>query len=218
MLASTVSQARLPTHPFDAGHPAFPAPCGLQRPQLVTFLQAGEEIYAAGDPAKHIYRVEFGAVRVYRLLADGRRQIIAFHLAGETFGFEAGVEREFFAEAINAAGICRRHLSTSDGVDPDLLSLALQSLRTTQRYLLVLARHSAFERVASFLAEMAERQGDLEHVHLPMSRMDIADHLGLTIETVSRTFTRLKEQRLIELVDSRDIRILRQRALLEIGE
>ncbi|MEF2545647.1 helix-turn-helix domain-containing protein [Aurantimonas sp. E1-2-R+4] len=217
MLASTVAQSPLRSHPFTIDHPAFPPAAASPRPQIVSFFQAGAEIYAAGDPAGNLYRVEFGAVRVYRLLADGRRQIIAFHLAGETFGFEAGVEREFFAEAINAIGICRRPLSTIDGVDPDILSLALQSLRTTQRYLLVLARHSAFERVASFLAEMVERQGDLEHVHLPMSRMDIADHLGLTIETVSRTFTRLKEQRLIELVDSRDIRILRRRALLEIG-
>lgn len=218
MLASTVSQARLPTHPFDAGHPAFPAPCGLQRPQLVTFLQAGEEIYAAGDPAKHIYRVEFGAVRVFRLLADGRRQVSAFHVAGEIFGFEAGVDHEFFAEAINATGIRPLRLSAIEDASRDLFPLALQSLTMMQKHLLILARHAAIERLAAFLVDMAERQGDLDHIHLPMSRMDIADHLGLTIETVSRTFTRLKELGFIQLIDSRTIEILRGNALSDIGE
>lgn len=218
MLASTVSQARLPTHPFDAGHPTFPSPCGSQRPQLVTFLQAGEEIYAAGDPAKHIYRVEFGAVRVFRLLADGRRQVSAFHVAGEIFGFEAGVDHEFFAEAINATGIRPLRLSAIEDASRDLFPLALQSLTMMQKHLLILARHAAIERLAAFLVDMAERQGDLDHIHLPMSRMDIADHLGLTIETVSRTFTRLKELGFIQLIDSRTIEILRGNALSDIGE
>ncbi|WP_206456455.1 cyclic nucleotide-binding domain-containing protein, partial [Aurantimonas marina] len=185
MLASTVAQARLPTHPFETGHPALPSPCGSQRPQLVKFLQAGEEVYAAGDPAKHIYRIEFGAIRVFRLLADGRRQVSAFHVPGEIFGFAAGVDHEFFAEAINATGIQPLRLSAIENVSRDLFPVALQSLTMMQKHLLILARHAAIERLAAFLVDMAERQGDLEHIHLPMSRMDIADHLGLTIETVS---------------------------------
>ncbi|TIP02293.1 MAG: transcriptional regulator, partial [Mesorhizobium sp.] len=122
----------------------------------------------------------------YRLLADGRRQISAFHLAGETFGFEAGSTHRFFAEAINGTGV--RVFRTPAGTDTSrqLLPLALKSLTRAQEHLLVLGRQNAIERVAAFLVEMSERQGELTQVELPMSRIDIGDYLGLTIETVSR--------------------------------
>lgn len=186
--------------------------------QPVSFFPAGAEIYAQGEKAGALYQVEFGAVRIYRLLADGRRQISAFHLAGETFGFEADATHHFFAEAINATGV--RAYRTPSGMDMSrqLLPLALKGLTRAQEHLLVLGRQNAIERVAAFLVEMSERQGGLKQVELPMSRNDIGDYLGLTIETVSRVFTRLKEKGVIRLLSLRSIEILKRDTLLAMGE
>jgi CRP/FNR family nitrogen fixation transcriptional regulator len=99
-----------------------------------------------------------------------------------------------------------------------LLPLALKGLIRAQEHLLVLGRQNAIERVAAFLVDMAERQGGLRQVELPMSRMDIGDYLGLTIETVSRVFTRLKDKGVIRLLGLRSLEILKQDVLLDMGE
>ncbi|RWA73802.1 MULTISPECIES: helix-turn-helix domain-containing protein [Mesorhizobium] len=186
--------------------------------QPVSFFPAGAEIYAQGEKAGALYQVEFGAVRIYRLLADGRRQISAFHLAGETFGFEADATHHFFAEAINATGVRVFRAPSGMDVSRQLLPLALKGLTRAQEHLLVLGRQNAIERVAAFLIEMSERQGGLRQVELPMSRNDIGDYLGLTIETVSRVFTRLKEKGVIRLLSLRSIEILKRETLLAMGE
>lgn len=186
--------------------------------QPVSFFPAGTEIYAQGEKAGPLYQVEFGAVRVYRLLADGRRQISAFHMAGETFGFEADTTHHFFAEAINATGIRVCKVVSAADMSRQLLPLALKGLVRAQEHLLVLGRQNAIERVAAFLVDMAERQGGLRQVELPMSRMDIGDYLGLTIETVSRVFTRLKDKGVIRLLGLRSLEILKQDVLLDMGE
>ncbi|RUV54528.1 MULTISPECIES: helix-turn-helix domain-containing protein [unclassified Mesorhizobium] len=192
---------------------AFDAPL-----QPVSFFPAGSEIYAQGEKAGAFYQVEFGAVRVYRLLADGRRQISAFHLAGETFGFEADTTHHFFAEAINATGVRVFRFATGADISSQLLPLALKGLTRAQEHLLVLGRQNAIERVAAFLVDMAERQGGLRQVELPMSRMDIGDYLGLTIETVSRVFTRLKDKGVIRLPSLRSIEIVKHDTLLIMSE
>lgn len=186
--------------------------------QPVSFFPAGAEIYAQGEKAGAVYQVEFGAVRIYRLLADGRRQISAFHLAGETFGFEAATTHRFFAEAINATGIRVSRFVAGTDISRQLLPLALKGLTRAQEHLLVLGRQNAIERVAAFLVDMAERQGGLQPVELPMSRMDIGDYLGLTIETVSRVFTRLKDKGVIRLVNLRSVEIVKQDVLQHMGE
>jgi CRP/FNR family nitrogen fixation transcriptional regulator len=186
--------------------------------QPVTCFPAGAEIYVQGDKACALYQVEFGAVRVYRLLSDGRRQISAFHMAGEIFGFEADGTHHFFAEAIGATGVRVLRLAANEGVSDKLLPLALQSLVRAQEHLLVLGRQHAVERVAAFLLDMAERQGGLDHFELPMSRMDIADYLGLTIETVSRVFTKLKEKGVVRLPGLRSVKVLKWQALRELSE
>lgn len=192
-------------------------PAGAAVPP-VTCFPAGWEIYAQGEKAGHLYQVEFGAVRIYRLLADGRRQIAAFHLAGEVFGFEADGAHHFFAEAICATGIrVLRTPSTAD-LSRAILPLALRNLVKTQEHLLVLGRQSAEERVAAFLLDMAERQGGLDRFALAMSRTDIGDYLGLTIETVSRVFSRLKERKIIRLPGLRSVQILKWQALREMNE
>ena len=215
MQAYTSSRISLSSH---LAQPGLPAPLDSRPPQPVSFFPAGSEIYAQGEKAGGFYQVEFGAVRIYRLLADGRRQISAFHMAGETFGFEAGTTHHFFAEAINAT--CVRVFRFNAGADMShqLLPLALKGLTRAQEHLLVLGRQNAIERVAAFLVDMVERQGGLRQVELPMSRMDIGDYLGLTIETVSRVFTRLKDKGVIRLLSLRSIEILKRDTLLAMGE
>ncbi len=185
--------------------------------QAPTFFAAGAEIYAQGEKCGGLYRVEFGAVRVYRLLADGRRQISAFHLAGETFGFEADNTHHFFAEAICGTGIHALQTSPANNFSNELFPLALKSLVRAQEHLLVLGRQNAIERVAAFPADIAERQGGLRQVELPMSRADIGDYLGLTIETVSRIFSKLKQKGVIRLPSLRSVEIAKWQVLQDMA-
>jgi CRP/FNR family nitrogen fixation transcriptional regulator len=189
--------------------PVRPAPCAPP-PGL---FPAGAEIYAQGEKCGGLYRVEFGAVRVYRLLADGRRQISAFHLAGEMFGFEADDIHHFFAEAICATGVRALRPSPGNDLSSELLPMALKGLVRAQEHLLVLGRQNAIERIAAFLMDMTERQGGLRNVELPMSRTDIGDYLGLTVETVSRVFSRLKQSGVIRLPSLRSVEIVKRQAL-----
>ncbi|MBZ9798486.1 helix-turn-helix domain-containing protein [Mesorhizobium sp. ES1-4] len=212
MSAQQIANIELPTQ-----HGASPVLDGAHL-QPVSFFPAGTEIYAQGEKAGPLYQVEFGAVRVYRLLADGRRQISAFHMAGETFGFEADAMHHFFAEAINATGVRVLRIAPAADMSRQLLPLALKGMIRAQEHLLVLGRQNALERVAAFLVDMAERQGGLRQVDLPMSRMDIGDYLGLTIETVSRVFTRLKDKGVIRLLGLRSLEILKRDVLQDMGE
>jgi CRP/FNR family nitrogen fixation transcriptional regulator len=220
MLAHSTANSATRFHPSVSPRvdDAMPSVFSPTQMQPLSFYPAGAEIYADGGRAEAIYQVEYGAIRVYRLLADGRRQISAFHLAGEIFGFEADNAHHFFAEAITSTSLRRFRLSPGADISRDLLPLALRSLMRAQDHLLVLGRHTAIERVAAFLIDMAERQGASGHVDLPMSRMDIGDYLGLTIETVSRVFSRLKERKIIRLTNSRSVEILKWDALHQMGE
>lgn len=189
---------------------ALAARCG----PMATF-SAGAEIYAEGDRSGALYQVAFGVVRIYRLLADGRRQICAFHMPGEIFGFEGGAQRHFFADAVNIVGLRLLRPGSESELSHELLKLALQSLTRAHDHLLTVGRNDAAGRVAGFLLEMAERQGsrDADVISLPMSRTDIADYLGLTIETVSRVLTKLREARIIRLTSARELDVLRWDAL-----
>ena len=193
--------------------PGFPGPV-----QPTSLYPTGSEIYAQGELADSLYQIDFGCVRVYRLLADGRRQISAFHLSGEIFGFESGNTHHFFAEAIGATGV--RVLRPGPGMEISqaILPLALQGLVRAQEHLLVLGRQNAAERVAAFLLDMADRQGGLECFDLPMSRSDIGDYLGLTIETVSRVFSKLKEKGIIRLPNLRSVEVVKWQALRNLSE
>ena len=183
------------------------------QPAAVSLFPADAVIYAQGEPAGPLYLVEFGTVRLCRLTADGRRLISAFHTAGEVFGFEAGSEHDSYAESVDGAGI--RVLRASCGQQPtgSMLLLALKSLARTQNHLMVLGRRNANERMAALLLDLAERQGDDKLVHLPMQRLDIADYLGITFETVSRILRVLKDQGVIRLRSISDIEILDLAAL-----
>jgi CRP-like cAMP-binding protein len=177
------------------------------------------EIFGEGEPADFVYKVVGGAVRTYKVLADGRRQIGYFYLPGDVFGLETGDEHSFSAEAISDAKILvveRKALLTLAASDSEvarqLWSVTGQELKRVQDHILVFIK-TAKERVVSFLLEMAQRQPGSNHVVLPMSRQDIADYLGITIETVSRTLAELQESASIKLTSARHIVLCDRRAL-----
>lgn len=183
------------------------------QPHQVAFFHPNAEIYGQGEKATALYQVEFGAVRVYRLLSDGRRQISAFHVAGEVFGFEADGHHHFFAEAIGNAAIRIYRLPIGADLSREILPVALEALVRAQEHLLVIGRQNAAERVAAFLLDLMERRDGLPQVELAMSRTDIGDYLGLTIETVSRVFSKFKDKGYIRLQGARMVEILRPEAL-----
>lgn len=193
-------------------------PLAKGQPHQTLMYSANSEIYGQGEKATAIYQVAFGTVRLYRLLSDGRRQISAFYVAGEVFGFESDSTHHFFAEAVSSAAIriYRKPLDTETA--SAVLPVALRALVRAQEHLLVIGRQSAAERVAAFLMDMRERQGGLETIELAMARSDIADYLGLTIETVSRTFSKFKERGLIRLSNARVITITDPDALQSLCE
>lgn len=177
------------------------------------------EIYGEGEAADYLYKVVGGAVRTYKMLSDGRRQIGSFHLPGDVFGLEAGDEHTFSAEAVadSKVIVIKRSaimaLAERDrNVARELWALTSRELQRVQDHILLLIK-TAQERVAAFLLEMASRVPAGNAVELPMSRQDIADYLGLTIETVSRTFTQLENAATIEVPTSRRI-VLRNRPAL----
>jgi len=160
----------------------------------------GSEIYGEKEPADYVYQVKAGAVRSYKLLSDGRRQIGAFHLAGDIFGLENGSEHRFTAEAIvdTTVRLVRRQslelVAEGDAmVARNLLSMTANNLQHAEDHMLLLGRKTSLERVAAFLIEMDKRLMAAGVIALPMSRRDIADYLGLTLETVSRALSRLHE-------------------------
>ncbi len=154
-------------------------------------------------------------VRIYRLLSDGRRQICAFHTKGEVFGFETGAERHFFADAVTATSLRTLRPGSEAELSQELLKLALMSLNRAHDHLLTVGRNDAGGRMAAFLLEIADRQDtrDDDTISLPMARADIADYLGLTIETVSRVLTKFKEAHIIRLASTRQIDVLNWSAL-----
>ena len=177
------------------------------------------EIYGENEPADYVYKVVSGAVRTYKIFDDGRRQIGGFYFPGEAFGLELGEEHEFSAEAIDNSVILvikRSALVALADREPDmarkLWSFTARELQRAQKRMLLLVK-SAEERVAYFLLEMAGRLQSAETVDLPMSRQDIADYLGLTIETVSRTLTQLETKAAIALPKSRRVVLRNPQAL-----
>jgi CRP/FNR family nitrogen fixation transcriptional regulator len=175
----------------------------------------GNEIYGEKEPAEYVYQVRTGAVRSYKLLSDGRRQIGAFHLAGDIFGLENGTTHRFTAEAVVDTSVLlikRRSLETvaeSDAiVANNLLGMTTTNLQHAEDHMLLLGRKTSLERVAAFLIEMDKRLTAAGVMALPMSRRDIADYLGLTLETVSRAISHLHELEILGFVGSTQRQII----------
>jgi CRP/FNR family transcriptional regulator, nitrogen fixation regulation protein len=184
----------------------------------------GAEIYGESEPFTHVYKVVSGVVRIAKLLPDGRRQISGFYLPGDIFGFESGELRDFSAEAVVQTRLIAYRWQSllangarSVGFLQELLNATTKDLRHTQSQLLVVGRKSALERVSAFLLEMADRAQSPDLVELPMPRHDIADYLGLTLETVSRMFAELKDLGAIALEGARRVHLLDRDQLAGAG-
>jgi CRP/FNR family transcriptional regulator, nitrogen fixation regulation protein len=188
----------------------------------------GSEIFGEAEPADYVYRVREGAVRTHKLLSDGRRQIGAFHLPGDIFGIEIGEHHRFTAEPIldTAVWIAKRQSLFSGLAKGDIPTankardLITRSLEHAENHLLLLGRQRSLEKVAAFLAEMDRRAGRPAVLLLPMTRRDIADYLGLTIETVSRALSELRNQRVIGFIGQtqREVVLHDRRKLDQLAE
>lgn len=169
----------------------------------------GEEIFAEGEGCGLFYKVVSGTVRIVKLLSDGRRQIDAFHFAGDVFGLESGKRHRYTAEAVDKVVVVAYRRGSFGGLvqsDPafgeQLMTAMVASLDRAHDHMVLLGRKTALEKMASFLVDIAARRFSVGQVELPMQRTDIADHLGLTIETVSRTLTQMAKIGLIRLADA----------------
>ena len=174
-------------------------------------FERNAEVYGEGESADYVYKVLSGSVRAYKVLSDGRRQVTAFYLPGDVFGIESASEHANSAEAIDKATILVVKRSSvfntaasNSEVARHLWSITAAELRRSQNHALLLIK-TAKERIVAFLLDMSERLAGKGCVELPMSRQDIADYLGLTIETVSRTLTALSEGSTIQFLASRRI-------------
>lgn len=179
-----------------------------------------EEIYGEDEPAEYVYQVIRGAVRTYKLLSDGRRQIGTFHLLGDVFGLESGTVHRLAAEAIidtTVRLVKRRSLEQAAGTDVKvahkLWAMTAGDLRHAEDHMLLLGRKNAMERVANFLLEMDRRLDVAGMIALPMCRRDIGDYLGLTLETVSRALSQLQSEGVLGFSGARQI-VLRNRQRL----
>ncbi|PAY08363.1 transcriptional regulator [Bradyrhizobium sp. UFLA03-84] len=163
----------------------------------------GAEVFGEGEPAEYAYQVISGAIRTYKLLSDGRRQINSFHLPGDIFGLENGRTHRFSADAVveTEVRITRRHslvdVMKRRETETNLVDLVTRNLQHAENHMLLLGRKTALEKVAAFLLEMDERLAHPNVMVLPMGRRDIADYLGLTLETVSRALSSLRDEHML---------------------
>ncbi|NNM71701.1 helix-turn-helix domain-containing protein [Enterovirga aerilata] len=228
---------RLDTNTLNTARPAGGAalpPSGLPEialfagcPELIgsPFSYAREEeVYGEGEETEYVYKIVSGAVRTCRILADGRRQIHGFHLPGDLFGFEPGQTHRLTAEAIADTRVLmfkRRQLeriaTRNVEVACQLWTMTARNLQHAEEHMLLLGRRTALERVAAFIIEMDARLGGTGSIELPMSRRDIADYLGLTLETVSRSVSQLQQDRALALSGARRV-VLNRPAMSRIVE
>jgi CRP/FNR family nitrogen fixation transcriptional regulator len=206
------------------GLPQAPGPLASRLIEAISVpmqFKRNSEVYGQGEPSECLYKVVNGAVRSCRILADGRRKIGAFYLPGDLFGLDAGAAHGFSAGAVTESRlrvIKSRSLlalaARDGGVAHELWSLTRRELARSLEHAMLLSK-TAQERMAGFVLEMAARTGNT--IDLPMPRQDIADYLGLTIETVSRTLTSLEEQAAIELPNCHRIVLRNGIALNELN-
>jgi CRP/FNR family transcriptional regulator, anaerobic regulatory protein len=189
----------------------------------------GEVLVREDDPAAHLFNITAGAVKIYKLLPDGRRQVLGFLFTGDFLGVGRRDRYGFTAEALSPVRLCRfprrkfmQLLDACPTFERELLCRASSEISAAQEQMLLLGRKTARERIASFLkavAARAERLGaPADRIHLPMTRTDIADYLGLTTETVSRIFTDLRRQGRIRLAGTGEVHLVDSVGLGAIAE
>jgi CRP/FNR family transcriptional regulator len=192
-------------------------------------VEANQTLFAEGDAADTLYNVTAGTVKLYKLLPDGRRQITGFLVPGDFLGLAVNDHYAYSAETVTGCTLCRfprrkveALLDEFPKMQRRLFSMASNELAVAQDQMLLLGRKTAAERLAAFLLRQSERNERLgwpaNPVHLPMSRADIADYLGLTIETVSRTFTKFKEDGTIRLPSKTVVELANPERLRTLAE
>ena len=192
-------------------------------------LTPGEALIREGDPAGHVFNVTSGSIRVFKLLPDGRRQITGFLFAGDFLGLATGEAYAFSAEAIEAATVCRFRrpeyralIRDCPALEGALLDRATHELAAAQNQMLLLGRKTAMERLCSFLLDLPAhdpaRPTPANIIRLPMTRAEIADYLGLTIETVSRVLGKLKTQGVVRLMTMNELRVERPAQLRALAD
>lgn len=194
-------------------------------------LAAAQSLFREGDQGEFLYLVISGSLKLHKLLSDGRRQVIRFLFTGDLFGLDQTTDGLYAtsADSLTQSQLCRLPARKVEKLGGELIALdqhlnrvVVSNLVAVQNHLLLLGRKSADEKLASFLLEMSERatQRGLppSPVSLPMSRTDIADYLGLTIETVSRTLTRLRQNDLIQLPLSGQVVLVDMVKLRELAD
>jgi len=196
----------------------------LRAAGTVVQIAEGREVFAEGSTTDVFYKIISGVVRVCKFLNDGRRQIAAFHVAGDVFGIDLGAGRELSAEAVSDCTLVvyrRRSVelmaSKDETVSRQMFQFAIQNMSQAVNHSLLVARRGAAEKVAAFLLDWQARSGDENTIHLAMTRQEIADYLGLTIETVSRSLSQFERDGLIALRNTRDVRILNTDALEDLA-
>ncbi|MCK8462449.1 helix-turn-helix domain-containing protein [Aliiroseovarius sp. S1339] len=190
-------------------------------------LKTGSYLYFEGDEVEWVYLVTSGVLRLTRLLDDGRRQVIAFGYPGDIVGFPANGRHNADCDVLVDATLQPYRLACLEGCCSDLkthqqlLQAALREISAMQDHFMMLGRKSAIEKVASFLCVLTDRVGEqvgrFVQVEVPMMRSDIADFLGLTKETVSRSLTQMREDGIIVIDNIHTIIILRPTALLDLS-
>jgi CRP/FNR family transcriptional regulator, anaerobic regulatory protein len=226
-MALSQAALRTPSIPTGMAEPATPELEGLVGIGITVQASPGQTIVLEGDPCSHCFRLLTGAVRLYKGTADGRRQLIDFLVAGDCFGL-LGARYSYSVEAITRTTLSKTPRATlaaavreRPGLADRLIDLAAAELARAHEQMLLLGRKNAQEKVASLLLELARRMGNdaaKPAFRLPISRQEMADHLGLTIETVSRTMTRLRENGLIALPTPHDVVLLQPADLAALAE
>ena len=228
---------------LERGHPCFDcavrelAVCGvLEAAALRAFkatgptvrYQPGDTVVFEADDAANVYSLTSGLLRLSKLLPDGRRQIAGFLFPGDFLGITMEEEHAFTAEAVAPSALCKfprarfdEYVAAHPQLERRLYAVAAHELAAARQQLVLLGRKTATERVASFLLMLSGRcsagHGTTE-IDLPMSRIDMADYLGLRIETVSREISGLKAARVIQLTGRQSFRIVDRARLDQLAE
>lgn len=232
--------AELPV--LEPGHPCFDckvrslAVCGVldaaalrhfKRSGIAVQYEPGETVVFESDVAASVYSLTSGLLRLSKLLPDGRRQIAGFLFPGDFLGITMEEEHAFTAEAVAPSAMCRFPRARFDefvvahpNLESRLYAVAAHELAAARQQLVLLGRKTATERVASFLLMLAGRcaHDAGRDIVLPMSRADIADYLGLRIETVSREITGLKTSRIIRLTGRQSLQVVDRERLDQLAE
>jgi CRP/FNR family transcriptional regulator len=200
----------------------------LFKKQPVEQLDAGRSLFFEGDPAKHLFEVVEGVLRIFKIMADGRRVITGFLYAGDLVGVSLRNHYLYSAEAVTTVKLRRfarksfeDAVSDSPELRPQLFARLCDEMAAAQDQMVLLSCKNAEERLCSFLLQQLRRKREQERttdlIDLPMTRLDIADYLGLTIETISRTMTKLTNKGVVSPAGRHSIRIAKPGTLAHLA-